>query len=117
MKIAVIGAGKWGQALYSALKINNDCIISSRTKRDIEGFVELDKALECDYLLFSISTQKTHEFLRSNFKSQINKLNIYFLMKSINEQGVRYGIEAEGRWALPTPSSQSKAIGDSFPMD
>ena len=38
-------------------------------------------------------------------------------MKSINEQGVRYGIEAEGRWALPTPSSQSKAIGDSFPMD
>lgn len=74
MKIAVIGAGKWGQALYSALKINNDCIISSRTKRDIEGFVELDKALECDYLLFSISTQKTHEFLRSNFKVKNQKI-------------------------------------------
>ena len=38
-------------------------------------------------------------------------------MKSINEQGVRYGVEAEGRWALPAPSSHNKAIGDSFPMD
>ena len=38
-------------------------------------------------------------------------------MKSINEQGVMYGVEAEGRWALPAPSSHSKAIGDSFPMD
>lgn len=74
MKIAVIGAGKWGQALYSALKINNNCVISSRTKRDINGFVGLDEALECDYLLFSIATQKTHEFLRSNFRSKRQKI-------------------------------------------
>lgn len=74
MKIAVIGAGKWGQALYSALKINNNCVISSRTKRDIDGFVSLSEALKCDYLLFAISTQMTDEFLRLNFKSNNQKI-------------------------------------------
>ncbi|MCR8678341.1 MULTISPECIES: NAD(P)H-dependent glycerol-3-phosphate dehydrogenase [Campylobacter] len=74
MKIAVIGAGKWGQALYSALKINNDCVISSRTKRDIDGFIGLSEALKYDYLLFSISTQMTDEFLSLNFKSNNQKI-------------------------------------------
>ena len=37
-------------------------------------------------------------------------------MKSINEQGVRYGVETGGRWALP-PALQSKAMEGSFPMD
>ena len=31
MKLAVIGAGKWGQALYHAYSQNNDVVIHSRT--------------------------------------------------------------------------------------
>ena len=43
-KIAVIGAGKWGQALHFALSQKQECFITSRTKRDIENFVNLDFA-------------------------------------------------------------------------
>ncbi|MCB4746998.1 MAG: glycerol-3-phosphate dehydrogenase, partial [Sulfurovum sp.] len=35
MKIAVIGAGKWGQALYHAYSQKNDVVIHSRTEREI----------------------------------------------------------------------------------
>lgn len=37
-KIAVIGAGKWGQALHFALNSKQECFITSRTKRDIKKF-------------------------------------------------------------------------------
>ncbi len=37
MKIAIIGAGKWGQALYHAYSQDNDVVISSRhSQRDRE---------------------------------------------------------------------------------
>jgi len=39
MKIAIIGAGKWGQALYHAYSQNNDVVIYSRTVKEIENFV------------------------------------------------------------------------------
>ena len=41
MKIAIIGAGKWGLALYHAYSQNNSVVISSRGKRDIENFVSM----------------------------------------------------------------------------
>lgn len=70
MKISIIGAGKWGMALYSALREKNDCVITSRTKRDIENFVSIKEAIDRDLLIFAISTQHIKEFLKSNF---INK--------------------------------------------
>ncbi len=45
MDLAIIGAGKWGQALYHAFSQKNSVVITSRTKRDIENFVSLDEAL------------------------------------------------------------------------
>ena len=50
MKLAVIGAGKWGQALYHAYSQNNDVVIHSRTPKEIENFVSLDEALDREYL-------------------------------------------------------------------
>ena len=47
--IAVIGAGKWGQALHFALSQKQECYISSRTKRDIKNFVDLQTAIDCEY--------------------------------------------------------------------
>ncbi|MCW1516742.1 glycerol-3-phosphate dehydrogenase, partial [Campylobacter jejuni] len=48
MRIAVIGAGKWGSALHLALKENHNCFISSLHQRDLEDFVSIKEALECE---------------------------------------------------------------------
>jgi glycerol-3-phosphate dehydrogenase (NAD(P)+) len=67
-KIAVIGAGKWGQALHYALSQKQECLITSRTKRDIKNFVTLDEALQCQYLVIAIPAQQIREWLKNNFK-------------------------------------------------
>lgn len=75
-KIAIIGAGKWGSALYDALGAKNECVITSRTKREIKGFVSLDEALNSKYLIFSLSAQITHKWLKENFKFNDQKIII-----------------------------------------
>ncbi|KIM03792.1 MAG: glycerol-3-phosphate dehydrogenase [Sulfurovum sp. AS07-7] len=67
MKIAIIGAGKWGQALFHAFKEKNECIITSRTYRDIEGFVSLDDALKFPYLVMAIPAQEVRGWMEQNF--------------------------------------------------
>ncbi|MBN2825220.1 MAG: NAD(P)-binding domain-containing protein, partial [Campylobacterales bacterium] len=59
MKLAIIGAGKWGQALYHAYASNkdNDVVITSRTPKDIENYVSLDEALEREYLIIALPAQ------------------------------------------------------------
>ena len=76
MSIAVIGAGKWGRALFEALSIKNSCLISSRTTRDYENFVSISRALECEYLIFALSTQGTSLWLEQNFVNQGQKILI-----------------------------------------
>ena len=66
-KIAVIGAGKWGAALHSALSVNNEVLITSRTKRDIKNFVSLEDALKCEYLIIAIPAQSIRSWLENNF--------------------------------------------------
>lgn len=65
--IAVIGAGKWGQALHFALNQKQKCFITSRTKKDIENFVDLKTALDCDYLVIAIPAQEIRSWLKENF--------------------------------------------------
>ncbi len=72
--ICVIGAGKWGQALHYALNQSTassekqKCLITSRTKKDIENFVSLEEALSCEYLVIAIPSQSIREWLTQNFK-------------------------------------------------
>ena len=66
--ICVIGAGKWGQALHYALNQKQKCLITSRTKKDIENFVSLEEALDCEYLIIAIPSQSIREWLTKNFK-------------------------------------------------
>jgi len=66
--ICVIGAGKWGQALHYALNQKQKCLITSRTKKDIENFVSLEEALNCEYLIIAIPSQSIREWLTKNFK-------------------------------------------------
>lgn len=74
MKIAVIGAGKWGSALYDALSVNNQCCITSYHFKDIANFVDTKKALECEYLVFALYAQGAHEWLKNNFKDNNHKI-------------------------------------------
>ncbi len=73
-KIAVIGAGKWGQALHFALSQKQECLITSRTKRDIKNFVDLKTALECEYLIIAIPSQEIKRWLQNNFEFKGQKI-------------------------------------------
>jgi len=70
MKLAIIGAGKWGQALYHAYSQNNDIVIHSRTPKDIEHFVSLDEALDREYLIMAIPAQFVREWMEHNFEDR-----------------------------------------------
>ena len=73
-KIAVIGAGKWGQALHFALSQNQETYITSRTPRDIKNFTDLNTALSCDYLIIAIPAQQLKQWLKDNFKFSNQKI-------------------------------------------
>ena len=70
MKIAIIGAGKWGQALYHAYSQDNDVVIHSRTVKDIENFVSLDEALSREYLVMAIPAQFVRGWMEENFEDR-----------------------------------------------
>ena len=67
MKIAIIGAGKWGQALYHAYSQDNDVVISSRNSKDIDNFVSMEEALKYEYLVLAIPAQFVRGWLEENF--------------------------------------------------
>lgn len=72
--IAVIGAGKWGQALHFALSQKQECLLTSRTKRDIKNFVDLDTAMDCEYLVIAIPAQQIRAWLKDNFVFKNQKI-------------------------------------------
>jgi len=76
MKIAIIGAGRWGQALYRAFSKKNGVVIHSRTKRDIADFVSLEEALNCDYLVMAIPAQFVRSWMREHFVDNNQQLLI-----------------------------------------
>ena len=87
-KIAVIGAGKWGQALHFALSAKQDCYITSRTKREIKNFVDLEFALSCEYLVIAIPAQEIRagiaiENSSKNVDETIEKLGL----KQVSDDG------------------------------
>ena len=67
MKIAIIGAGKWGQALYHAYSQNNNVVITSRSSKDIEHFVSMEEALKYEYLVIAIPAQFVRKWMEENF--------------------------------------------------
>jgi glycerol-3-phosphate dehydrogenase (NAD(P)+) len=70
MKIAIIGAGKWGQALYHAFSQNNEVVITSRSKKDIENFVSIKEALEYPYIIMAIPAQFVREWMSTHFEDK-----------------------------------------------
>ena len=74
MKLAVIGAGKWGQALYHAFSQKNDVVITSRTHKDIPHFVSVEEALEYEYLVIAIPAQAVRGWMEENFVDKGQKI-------------------------------------------
>jgi len=69
MKIGIIGAGKWGQALGFAFSQQHEVYYSSRTKRDLPNFVTMEEIQEiCDYLVFAISAQNARKWLETELR-------------------------------------------------
>jgi glycerol-3-phosphate dehydrogenase (NAD(P)+) len=74
VSIAVIGAGKWGQAIHFSISKSFTCKITSRTKKDIKNFVSLNEALACEYLIIALPAQIVREWLKCNFKFNNQKI-------------------------------------------
>lgn len=70
MKLAIIGAGKWGQALYHAYSQKNEVVITSRTPKAIKNFVSLDEALSYPYLIMAIPAQSVRVWMDENFEDR-----------------------------------------------
>ena len=91
MKLGVIGAGKWGSAIYNSISENNDVIITSRTKREMKNFTTLENVLECEYIIISIATQFIEEFLEKKFI--FNDQKILIASKGISEHSNSFLID------------------------
>jgi len=86
--ISVIGAGAWGSALYYAIKqVRSDALITSRKKRNIEGFVDLNKALQSEYILISIASQSIKNFLK---EVNLSNKKILVASKGIDNEKLKF---------------------------
>jgi glycerol-3-phosphate dehydrogenase (NAD(P)+) len=67
IKVGVIGAGKWGEALAFAMSEKNEVIITSRSKRNWSNFRSLEEVLACDYLIITVPAQQVSKWLKEYF--------------------------------------------------
>jgi len=96
MKIAIIGAGKWGQALYHAYSQDNDVVISSRNTKEIENFVPIEEALKYEYLVIAIPAQYVRGWMEENFVD--NGQNILVAAKGIETSTGAFLNEVYGKY-------------------
>jgi len=74
MKLAIIGAGKWGQALYHAFSEKNEVVITSRTPKEIPHFVPVQEALGYEYLVIAIPAQAVRRWMEEHFVDKGQKI-------------------------------------------
>jgi glycerol-3-phosphate dehydrogenase (NAD(P)+) len=74
MKVGVVGAGKWGEALAFALSEKNDIVITSRTPRAWKNFTTLDEVLSCEYLVITVPAQQIKQWLDEHFDFRGQKI-------------------------------------------
>jgi len=110
MKLAIIGAGKWGQALYHAFSQHNDVVITSRHPKAIENFVSLEEALRREYLIMAIPAQVVGGWMQEHFVDHQQKLLV--AAKGIETETGSFLNEVYGRFV---PSERLAFIsGPSF---
>ncbi len=72
--MAIIGAGKWGQALYHAFSQHNEAVITSRRPKNLAGFTDVKTALAHEYLVMAIPAQAVDGWMRTQFVDKGQKL-------------------------------------------
>ncbi len=133
MKIGVIGAGNWGQALYFALSKHNEVYITSRHSYALEGFVSLEEILELEYLVLVLPAQVLRPWLKEHPLS--NRHKVLLASKGIDFQTKQFlneivepytkhfavlsgpSFAAEVKKGLPTAvvvSSKDRALAQTF---
>jgi glycerol-3-phosphate dehydrogenase (NAD(P)+) len=86
--ISVIGAGSWGSAIFHAIKHKNkNVVITSRKKRNIEGFVEIEEALKNEYIIIAIAAQAIKDFLK---KYDLKNKKILVASKGIDRENLKF---------------------------
>jgi glycerol-3-phosphate dehydrogenase (NAD(P)+) len=87
--LAIIGAGKWGQALQTAfLDANIEAHIVSRARRDLPNLTTIEAAMDAPLLVMAISAQATREWLETRFR--FNGQKILVASKGIDAQNGRF---------------------------
>jgi glycerol-3-phosphate dehydrogenase (NAD(P)+) len=74
MDMAVIGAGKWGQALAHVFSQKNSVVISSRHVRSLPNYVAMDEALSREYLVMTIPVQSVRGWMGEHFVDRGQKI-------------------------------------------
>ncbi|WP_292654941.1 NAD(P)H-dependent glycerol-3-phosphate dehydrogenase [Nitratifractor sp.] len=74
MKMAIIGAGKWGQALQHAYSRRNDVVITSRHRHDLPNFVPIEEAMQREYLVMVIPAQFARHWMEKHFVDRGQKV-------------------------------------------
>ena len=87
--IGIIGSGAWGSALFKALSLKNNVIITSRKKRKIRNFVTIEEAFKREYIIIVIASQAINEFLKKNYKNLKNK-KILIASKGIDNKECKF---------------------------
>jgi glycerol-3-phosphate dehydrogenase (NAD(P)+) len=86
--ISIIGAGSWGSALFYAIKQKNDkIVITSRKKRNIEGYVDIKEALKNEYIIIVIAAQAIKDFLK---KHDLSDKKILVASKGIDRDELKF---------------------------
>ena len=65
-RVAVIGAGKWGQALAHALAQRCEVVVTSQRARNWRNFVSMEDALQREYIVVAISAQAVRPWLEEH---------------------------------------------------
>ena len=68
MKIGIIGAGKWGQALGFAFSQNHEVYYSSRHTKALPNFISMQEIQKLEYLVFAISAQNARVWLQKQLQ-------------------------------------------------
>ena len=76
MKIGIIGAGKWGQALGFAFSQNHEVYYSSRHTKALPNFISMQEIQKLEYLVFAISAQNARVWLQKQLQFRGQKFLI-----------------------------------------
>jgi len=68
MKVAIIGGGAWGSALYKAFGTSSEVALVSRTQREGYRQIGLDEALSYPYAILTVAAQSIKEWFESSYR-------------------------------------------------